>query len=313
MILVVGQNSAWQNTYYLSYLRRGKVNRIDGTFASGAGKGLNLARCLQTLGEDVHLLGYAGGITGKRFSEACASENIPATLVQISSETRTCTTLIDGERIATEIIEPAPTIDRAERDRFHEAFSALIEKASLLAIAGTALTGESDDCYLSFTNHAKKLGIPVVLDAYRRHGTRALDGRPDVLKINEDELADLSGDRVGTLDERSRAACKLIERYGLVWVIVTRGEHGAEGYDSDHGVQVVSPGVEVVNTIGSGDAFSAGVTASLLRYRDSDPGGGLEEAVLLGTAMGTANAMSVQTGSVDPKHLELVRGLVRTL
>ena len=68
MILVVGQNSAWQNTYLLPDMLPGKVNRVTGVTRSAAGKGANLSRGLNFLGKTPHLLAYAGGHIGGQFS-----------------------------------------------------------------------------------------------------------------------------------------------------------------------------------------------------------------------------------------------------
>ncbi|RWE11781.1 MAG: carbohydrate kinase [Mesorhizobium sp.] len=50
---------------------------------------------------------------------------------------------------------------------------------------------------------------------------------------------------------------------GPTLIVVTHGSEGAVGYTRDHKVTVVPDKVEVVDTVGAGDTFNAGILASL--------------------------------------------------
>ncbi len=90
--------------------------------------------------------------------------------------------------------------------------------------------------------------------------------RCDVLKLNEDEVpvvADLLGD---VPQDPASFAMSLHDRYGLDVVCITRGANGCYVWRESETVDV--PGVEnvkVVDTVGAGDAFTAGLTCGLLR------------------------------------------------
>ena len=60
MILIVGQNAAWQKVCLLPRLARGEVNRADQVMLFGSSKGPNVARALAALHGDAKVLGYAG-------------------------------------------------------------------------------------------------------------------------------------------------------------------------------------------------------------------------------------------------------------
>lgn len=320
MVLVIGQNSTWQNTYTVGGLRLGQVNRVDLARTSAAGKGANVVRALAALGKQGFLLAYAGGPNGRKFMEACRADGIDADFTLIAEETRICTTLIEGSGSSTELVEPAPTITESERLAFARSFDRSIGRAGLLVISGTAMAGEREECYLRFVRSAHERGFAVILDSYRTHGRRALDASPEILKINSHELAELTGMPVSTVEERAAGAAAIIRDFGVRWVIITRGAEGAEGFDGARSVAAVPPRVAFVNAIGSGDSFTAGIVSHLVERRSTGRGAAsglgaprpfpegadLLEAVRLATAMGTANCMSWKPASIESTHLEWV-------
>ncbi len=87
----------------------------------------------------------------------------------------------------------------------------------------------------------------------------------DLLKLSEAELATLTAIFHPGLAEASEEEQlnKLMTRFWIGEVIVTRGAHGAMHMSSGGSVEVPGVPVTVADTIGSGDAFLAGY----LRYR----------------------------------------------
>lgn len=81
--------------------------------------------------------------------------------------------------------------------------------------------------------------------------------KADILKFSDEDLDWF--DLPGTQDER---AAYWLKR-GAKLVVITRGAEGATGYTSSHKVSVPSQRVTVVDTVGAGDTFDAGVLASL--------------------------------------------------
>jgi fructokinase len=105
---------------------------------------------------------------------------------------------------------------------------------------------------------------------------RALElaAHADWLKVNLSELSQLTG--VTVEDDPSHAAQSLSSRTGVKRICVTGGAAGA--WLIDDGTQHFSPGlhVNVVDTVGAGDAFTAALVAGLLY--------GEEPAMFLGRA-----------------------------
>jgi tagatose 6-phosphate kinase len=315
VILVIGQNGAWQKTLFADSIRRGEVNRMREAFGSAAGKGANVARVLVTLGCEARLLTYAGGETGRRYAEACGTDGIATTVIPIAAETRTCTTVIEPDGTVTELIEPAPEITEVESIAMRTAALEALDASSLLVISGTAVTGEQPDRYRELIDRAHSLEIPVLLDSYREHGRLALESSPEILKINAAELADLvadlAGDRIDATVRRGEECRRLRERYGIKWVIITLGRSGAEAYSSNEALASRAPEVTAINSIGSGDAFTAGVASVLDRARCIEKAD-LAAALQTGTALGTANCLDAKPGRVDPAQARSILDAVHT-
>jgi ribokinase len=78
----------------------------------------------------------------------------------------------------------------------------------------------------------------------------------------------------------------------LKWVVVTRGAHGAEAYGPEGSCRVAGRTARQVDATGAGDAFAAGLIATLLA------GNGMRDALERGAAQGAAAVEVLQ--SVPP-------------
>lgn len=86
---------------------------------------------------------------------------------------------------------------------------------------------------------------------------RRMMAMADIVKLSDDDLA-----WFGETGTHAEIAAKWLQN-GPKLVIVTGGSKGATGYSKDGAVTVASRKVEVVDTVGAGDTFNAGVLASL--------------------------------------------------
>ncbi len=121
----------------------------------------------------------------------------------------------------------------------------------------------------------------------------------DVLLINGTEAALLSGLAVSDVPEAKRASEDLRERFGISTVIVTLGGNGIVARDAHGARHLPAWPVEVVETIGAGDAF-AGVLASELAR-----GLSLEAALPLANAAGALAATRPGAHDALPTRAEM--------
>ena len=308
--MIVGQNSVFQKTLMLANLEPGVVNRISRVFVSAGGKGANAARAALLLGQKPILLSYAGGHFGKRYGEFLTKDKIENVCITIHNETRGCTTVIEESARVTELAEPAPQVTEREREEFLEVFNREIEEAHFLMIGGTAMKGESDFCYRYYIEKAHLCGVLVLLDSYKLHSRRALQASPEILKINTFELEELSHSEFGRFGSQIESFFEIKDRFGLKWLIVTKGSTGAAGFDGEEIFSAQPPSIKLVNSIGSGDAFCAGLLASISHQladaqlpaaagEDVLKTCSITEALISGIAAGTANCLTIKPGHLD--------------
>ncbi|TIS54193.1 MAG: carbohydrate kinase, partial [Mesorhizobium sp.] len=86
---------------------------------------------------------------------------------------------------------------------------------------------------------------------------REMMAMADIVKLSDEDLNWF--DEAGSHEDVVR---NWLER-GPKLIVVTHGGEGAVGYSKDHRVTVVPQKVKVVDTVGAGDTFNAGILASL--------------------------------------------------
>jgi fructokinase len=136
--------------------------------------------------------------------------------------------------------------------------------------------------------------------AYRQRLERLI-GAADVVRLSRDDLAWLDPAEPAATAGRWLAA-------GAALVVVTSGRERATAYHRSGEVSVPAEPVELVDTIGAGDAFNAGLLAWLYeagRLRrdgiESLGSGELAEALRLA---GRVAALTCERAGADPPHLD---------
>ena len=126
----------------------------------------------------------------------------------------------------------------------------------------------------------------------------------DLLKVSEEDLAWLEPDR-----SEDDVVADWLSR-GVRLVLVTRGSAGARASTAVTTVTCAAPRVAVVDTVGAGDAFTAGALAHLHARGLLTPDAlaaldGAELAALLASACRVAADTCTRPGADPPRHADL--------
>ena len=284
MILVAGLTPAWQQIVLLDRLRIGEVNRARELHWCASGKLLNVGLALTQLGANVRALSLVGsGAAGVATRQDMTEQGVDVRWIESIARQRVCTTLLDRESgQTTEIVENSSPASDAELIAFEAAFAEEAGQSNVefVILTGSLPTGTPNDFFATLLRHNS---VPTILDIRGDDLLAALSHRPLVVKPNREELAHTVRRELITDDEVWQAMSELNAR-GATWVVVTNGAE--EVFASHGGEQLRFPSlrVNVVNPIGCGDCFTAGIAWSLQRGEE------MPTAIRAGIAAAAQNA-----------------------
>ncbi len=178
--------------------------------------------------------------------------------------------------------------------------------AELVLLSGPAGDVLPADVYRRLAADLRSCRCRVMVDLCGARLDAALAGHVDIVKISHEEL--LADGRISSTDSNEIvAAMRRIRDAGADTVIVTRAEQPLLLLRADDSVLVVTnPRMEVVDTSGAGDSFTAAVAAMLAQ------GAELVDAVVLGAAAGALNVTRHGRGTGDAAAIRRLSALVRT-
>jgi len=304
-VLCVGTTPTVARTMRFARLTLDAVNRTADVYEYAAGKAVNVARVVKTLGGEPVCLGFAGGLRGRQLRDSLDDAGVRHALVDVAAQTRMSLTVIDDAAgTATELVEEARPVTAADGDRLVAAVGDHIagDVPGVLVLSGSLAPGLSDDYVARCVRRGRELGVWTLVDVAGEPLRRAIDARPDVVKVNAAELTGVAdamilGNRTGTPDDLVNWATG----HALVirgWVVVTRGAEPTIATDGRDVLTVPVPRVELVSPIGGGDTFAAGLAVGRTR------GLPMAESLRLATAAAAANATTPHAAHVPAELVD---------
>lgn len=292
--LTVTCNTAVDTTYVLDRLTAGEINRVARVLPAPGGKGNNVARVLRVLGHDVIATGFAGGHTGAYIIESLSALGIEPSFLPLAGDSRVCLTVVEEAtgRI-TEIREPGATVTPEDGRHLIERIVALAATVDIVSVSGSLPPGLAPEFYADLIAAVRATGRFVAFDSSGAALRAGLRGRPDLIKPNAAELAELL-DVADVADLTLTVAQRGTERLDLAdeaAVLLSLGAEGATLITKTDIISAVPPAVAVANTVGSGDALLAGYLDG--RSRGASHAGALAQAVAIGTAATLQEAVGV--------------------
>jgi 1-phosphofructokinase family hexose kinase len=291
MIVCVTPNPALDRTLLVPNFVAGKVSRAQTSLAAAGGKGINVARAIHNLGGEAFCNAFLGGVMGRYIAELAEQEGISGKWTWVDGETRTCIIVADAETGEATVINdlgPAVTADDWTH-LHHDVMQALYNEVSCVCFSGSLPPGSPVDAYLSLIQYAVKSGKQVWVDTSGVPLEKARHIPYIGIKVNGDEAGAIFGKSVIDV-ESARSAALELQQAGPNTVVLTLGALGAVMVHADGRWYAKPPTLKVVDPIGSGDSFLAGLVTSL--NQGDLPGEALRRAV----AAGAANALSVGGG-----------------
>ncbi|MFC9354286.1 1-phosphofructokinase family hexose kinase [Arthrobacter sp. NPDC057013] len=304
MIVTLTANPSLDRTVALpGPLERGEVQRAVSVRQESGGKGVNVSRALVTSG--LETLAVLPGAESDPVLAGLREEGVPFASLDIHEPLRTNVALTEPGGVTTKINEPGPVL---AEDAQEALISLLLERsrgASWVVLAGSLPPGVPADFYATVTRRLRNAdagaGVPMIAvdssgaplaAAVADDATEAASGKPDLLKPNAEELAELAAaagfSSVSTAEEleadpyAAAAAAAAVVRSGVGAVLATLGSKGAVLVTADGAWLATHPPVTAVSTVGAGDSSLAGYL--LAASQGAAPADCLRQAVAHGAA-----------------------------
>ena len=255
----------------------------DDVHLHAAGQGVWVARMAAEMGADPVLCCMLGGETGALIERMLQA--MPLTVRAVATGGPNGSFVTDRRLGARNVLaisnRPAP--HRHELDDLVAATcSSALASAALVVCNPFPPDGVPEEVYGTVVAAARAGGVPVVVDLSSPRLDRAVAARPDLVKINDWELAEYVR---GPIDgPRAIDAMRALQRAGARAVAVTSAEAPILVLDGDsEPFQVAPPAFDSGFREGCGDAMTGAVAAAIAR------GIPLRDALVIGAAAGAGN------------------------
>lgn len=294
MIVTVTFNPSLDRTMAFSSLVRGEVQRADSTLEDPGGKGVNVTRFVTARGGDSVAVLPAGGPMGHALTSALDEADIPYRAIPIAGRTRANVAVVEPDGTTTKLNEAGPVLSEAEVDALVAAVAELATAGGWVAVAGSLPTGQSTEVVTRVAEVARTAGARFALDISGQALADGLTVQPDLIKPNEEELGEILGRELTTLDE-VLAGCDEARARGAGTVICSLGGDGAVLVDATGRYRVKGRRVPVLSTVGAGDSLLAGFLHG---------GGSGPDSLRVGIAWATAAVQTAGTGVPDASLID---------
>ncbi|MFD8886294.1 1-phosphofructokinase family hexose kinase [Streptomyces erythrochromogenes] len=301
MILTVTLNTALDVTYRVPRLLPHASHRVTAVTERPGGKGLNVARVLAALGHKVTATGFAGGPVGSVVRSAlAASPGVVDALVPCGGASRRTLAVVDeASGDTTQFNEPGPLITPAEWSRFLAHYEELVSGVRAVALCGSLPPGVPVGAYAVLVRTARAAGVPVLLDTSGEALRRGVAARPEIIKPNAAELAELTGSR------DPLPASRDARRRGAHAVVTSLGPAGLLAATAQGTWQAAPPRPLSGNPTGAGDSVVAGLLSALAEGLD------WPDRLTRAVALSAATVLAPVAGEFDPGVYEELRQTVR--
>jgi len=303
MILTVTPNTALDQVVEIKHYVPGlRLDILKETECIG-GKGNLASGFAVDLGAKSVSLAFAAGRNGRRLAELLRERGVRADFTAAQGETRRIVVIVDEEReIQTWLVPVSLRVNRRMEADLERRAARWLPKASWLALCGSLPPGCSPRFYYRLCHRAHQAGVPVLIDSRGPALAHALPARPEVLRLNREELELTLSERIPDLPALIAALRRLVAE-GVQLAVCSLGPKGAVAVTGTSGWRFVPPKIRQRSSAGSGDAF----TAALLVWRER--GADWPEAIRWACAAGAAKALEARTD--HPLDLATVRRMFR--
>jgi 1-phosphofructokinase len=265
----------------------------DEVHLHAGGQGVWVSRMAGELGAHPILCGLVGGETGAVLEPLL--ERLPGERRSVRTGS-SCGCYVQDRRSGERVLLSGSWSDPPSRHELDDLFSlttaAALESDVLVICNPFPNDSLPLEVYRNLVEDVRSNGTPVLVDLSSPRLDSALEGRPDLVKVNDWELAGYVYGPIAE-PEQLRAAAERVRDAGAGIVLVTRGGEPAFVLNGNEAFELAPPCFERGSREGCGDSMMGGMAAAWAAGRD------WREALIQGAAAGAANFLrhGLGTGS----------------
>ncbi len=288
-ILTVTLNTGIDRTLVVPHFHWGETIRTSAEAVGIGAKGTDASWVLAELGYPTMAIGFAAGASGELMERMLVERGVRTGFTWVEGETRTNIVLLSsaGEGQST-MTTNSLLIQPEHIQAFCSTYQQALSEAACVIIGGSLPPNVPAGLYTDLVRQARQQALPVIFDASGAELRLGLEGHPTLVKPNRDELQDLVGMKIQTVEDAYSAACLLRNAYGCM-VVATLGDQGALAVLDDKAWFICPLQMKVKSTAGAGDAILAGLATALAAKQP------VEDGLRLGFAAAAAVLMTLPT------------------
>ncbi|MBN9316724.1 MAG: 1-phosphofructokinase family hexose kinase [Devosia sp.] len=262
-ILTVTLNPALDTTTSVARLEPQRKLRCSPAILHPGGGGANVSRAIRELGGTSRAFVALGGHTGRAYIDLLQAAGVECIEYRLAGETRTSMTVMEEDTgLHYRFVLPGPAQDPGLGDRILAELDRIIDAGSYVVASGSLLPGIAVDLYARLGELVRRHDARLILDSHGEALVRGIAGRPFLVRLNQAEAQDLTGE---SSDNLPAGAARLVATGMAEVVVFALGEKGSLVTTRDSQFTIAPPEVSVRSMVGAGDSYVAALTLALAR------------------------------------------------
>lgn len=295
-VATITLNPAYDLVGLSTPIELGEVNRVTTAGFHAAGKGINVAKVLKSLGIDVTVGGFLGKENQDGFQKEFSEAGIANRFQMVEGRTRINVKLTEPSGKVTDFNFSGFEITKQDWTRFVNDTLSWAGQFDMICVSGSVPPSIDLNDFTAWMKRLRSECMCLIFDSSREAFVAGLKALPWLVKPNHHELDIWAGRPLPELSDVVQAAHELRQQ-GIAHVVISLGEQGAMWVNASGAWMAKPPKCDVVSTVGAGDSMVGGLIYGLMMRQTS------EHTLRLATAISALAVSQTNVGITDREQL----------
>lgn len=295
-VATITLNPAYDLVGLSTPIELGEVNRVTTAGFHAAGKGINVAKVLKSLGIDVTVGGFLGKENQDGFQKEFSEAGIANRFQMVEGRTRINVKLTEPSGKVTDFNFSGFEITKQDWTRFVNDTLSWAGQFDMICVSGSVPPSIDLNDFTAWMKRLRSECMCLIFDSSREAFVAGLKALPWLVKPNHHELEIWAGRPLTELSDVVQAAHELRQQ-GIAHVVISLGEQGAMWVNASGAWMAKPPKCDVVSTVGAGDSMVGGLIYGLMMRQTS------EHTLRLATAISALAVSQTNVGITDREQL----------